>query len=144
MKIGITNDHAGVDMKNKICRYLLKKKYEVYNYGTNTKQSVDYPNEAKKLTDALLDGNIDFGIAICNTGIGISMACNRVHGIRCAKVENIKEAKLTRLDNNANVIAFSSHTPMYKVKDILDVFLTTPFSNLERHQRRIDELEKLK
>lgn len=144
MKIGITNDHAGVDTKNKICKYLLKCGYEVYNYGTNTKESIDYPDMAKKLTDALLDQTVDMGIAICNTGIGISMACNRVKGIRCAKVNDMKEAKLTRIDNDANVIALAATTPMYKIKDILDVFLTTPFSNMERHQRRIEKLDKLK
>lgn len=144
MKIGITNDHAGVSMKNKLCKYLLKKGYEVYNYGANTKDSVDYPDMAKKLTDAILDKTVDAGIAICNTGIGISMACNRVKGIRCAKVNDIEEAKLTRIDNDANIIALSAHTPLYRAKDILDVFLTTPFSNMERHQRRIEKLDKLK
>lgn len=144
MKIGITNDHAGVEMKNKICKYLLKCKYEVYNYGTNTKESVDYPDEAKKLSDAILDGSVDFGIAICNTGIGISMALNRVKGIRCAKAVNINEAKLTRLDNDANVLAISAHMPMTRVKDIIDVFLTTPFSSLERHKRRIEKLDNIK
>lgn len=144
MKIGITNDHAGVSMKNKLCKYLLKKGYEVYNYGTNTKDSVDYPDMAKKLTDAILDKTLDTGIAICNTGIGICMACNRVKGIRCAKVSDINEAKLTRIDNDANILALSAHTPLYRAKDILDVFLTTPFSNMERHQRRIEKLDKLK
>lgn len=144
MKIGITNDHAGVSMKNKLCKYLLKKGYEVYNYGTNTKDSVDYPDMAKKLTDAILDKTVDIGIAICNTGIGICMACNRVKGIRCAKVSDINEAKLTRIDNDANILALSAHTPLYRAKDILDVFLTTPFSNMERHQRRIEKLDKLK
>ncbi len=144
MKIGITNDHAGVDMKNKLCKYLLKRGYEVYNYGTNTKESIDYPDMAKKLTDAILDHTVDFGIAICNTGIGISMACNRVKGIRCAKANDLREAKLTRIDNDANVLALSAHMPMYKAKDILDIFLTTPFSNMERHKRRIEKLEKLK
>ncbi len=144
MKIGITNDHAGVSMKNKLCKYLLKKGYEVYNYGTNTKDSVDYPDMAKKLTDAILDKTVDTGIAICNTGIGICMACNRVKGIRCAKVSDINEAKLTRIDNDANILALSAHTPLYRAKDILDVFLTTPFSNMERHQRRIEKLDKLK
>lgn len=144
MKIGITNDHAGVDTKNKLCKYLLKRGYEVYNYGTNTKESIDYPDMAKKLTDAILDQTVDFGIAICNTGIGISIACNRIKGIRCAKVNDIREAKLTRIDNDANILAVSAHMPMYKVKDILDVFLSTPFSNMERHQRRINKLENLK
>lgn len=143
MKIGITNDHAGLKMKKRICKYLLKKGYEVINYGTDTKESVDYPDMAKKLTDAILSGDVEYGIAICNTGIGISIACNRVKGIRCAKAHDIREAKLTRIDNNANVLAFSAHMPFYKVKDIIDVFLTTDFSNMERHKRRIEKLDKL-
>ncbi len=144
MKIGITNDHTGISTKNKICKYLLKCGHEVFNYGTNTKDSVDYPDFAKKLTDAVLDQTVDYGIAICNTGIGISIACNRIKGIRCAKVNDIKEAKLTRIDNDANVLALSAHMPMYKIKDIIDVFFSTPFSNMERHKRRIEKLDKLK
>ena len=142
MKIGITNDHAGVDTKKKIEKYLKRLGQEVYNYGTDTKESVDYPDQAKKLTDAILKGEVDYGIAICTTGIGISIACNRVKGIRCAKVNDVKEAKLTRIDNDANVLALSANMPMYKIKDIIDVFFTTPFSEMGRHKRRIEKLDK--
>ena len=81
------------------------------------------------------------GIAICKTGIGMSIACNKVKGIRCAKPDNAKEMKLSRLDNDSNVVAFSSTIPMFKVKSILKVFFNTPFSNAERHIRRIGKLE---
>ena len=144
MKIGITNDHHGVSIKNKINKYLSKCGHEVYNYGINTKDATDYPDMAKKLTDALLDKEVDMGIAICGTGIGISIACNRVKGIRCAKVNDIKEAKLTRIDNDANILAIPANMPMYKAKDIMDVFFNTEFSNMERHKRRIEKLDKLK
>lgn len=139
MKIGIASDHAGFVKKDKLIKYL-KKKYEVIDYGTNSKDSVDYPVYAKKVCHALNNGEIEFGILICYTGIGMSIAANKVENIRCAKVDNIKEAKMTRLHNNCNVIALSSRKSMIEIKDIIDKFLNTPFSNEERHVRRINML----
>lgn len=141
MKIGIASDHRGIMLKKKMIAYLEKKGYEVINYGTDTTESVDYPDYAFALCDGILNHDIERGIVICYTGIGMSIACNKVDGIRCAKVENEKETKLTRLHNDVNIIALRSTMPLYRAKDITDTFLTTPFSNEERHMRRIDKLE---
>jgi len=140
MNIGIANDHRGFNLKQKITNYLTKKGYTIINYGTDSNESVDYPDFAFKLGEAINNGEIEIGIAICGRGIGISIACNKVKNIRCAKVDNVEEARLTRSDNDANVIAINSTYPFYKVKDILDIFLKTPFSNEERHVRRVEKI----
>ena len=136
-KIGIASDHRGYNLKQKLTKYLNKKGYTVIDYGCDDSNSHDYPIYGFKLGEAIRDKEIEKGIAICGSGIGISIACNKVKGVRCAKVNNTKEAKYTRLDNDANVIAISGDTKFYKAKDIVDVFLKTPFSNEERHKNRI-------
>jgi len=141
MKIGIASDHAGYDQKERIKKYL--KNYEVVDFGTdNATISVDYPDYAHKLCNAVNNKQVDLGIAICKTGIGMSIACNKVKGIRCAKPCNAKEMKLSRLDNDSNVVAFSADMPMFKVKSILKEFFNTEFSNAERHIRRIGKLDE--
>lgn len=142
MNIGIASDHRGYELKQKVTNYLTKKGYNIINYGTDSKERVDYPDYAFKLCDALTQNEIIYGIAICGSGIGISIACNKVKGIRCAKVSNDKEAKLCRLHNDANVIALSAELSMLEVKDILDSFLTTNFSGDERHIKRIEKITK--
>ena len=142
MKVGIACDHGGYPLKEKLKKYLLKEKYEVIDYGTNSLESVDYPDYAHLLCEGINKKEVEYGIAICSTGIGISIACNKVKGIRCAKVDNVKEAKLTRLDNDSNCIALNGSMPTYLAKDILDIFLKTEFSGLERHKRRIGKLEQ--
>ena len=140
MKIGIASDHAGYKQKEKIKKYL--SNYEVIDFGTDSALvSVDYPDYAHKLCNAINNKEVDVGIAICKTGIGMSIACNKVKGIRCAKPNNAKEMKLSRMDNDSNVVAFSADISMFSVKRILKAFLNTPFSNLERHIRRIGKLE---
>ncbi len=140
MKIFIASDHAGYELKEEVKNELMKS-YEVVDLGTNSVTSVDYPNYAIPLGEQVVKEN-GKGILICGTGIGMSIACNKVKGIRCAKVDNIEEAKLTRLHNNANVIALSSHTNYEDAIRYIDTFLTTPFSMEERHQRRIHEIEE--
>ncbi len=137
MKIGIANDHRGVNRKNDIMKYLNRKKYEVIDFGTNTSESVDYPIYAFELAKKVSHKEIDFGILLCGTGVGMCIAANKVDGIRCAKVDNINDAKLTRLHNDANMLALSSEISLIRTKDILDVFLKTKFSEEERHIRRI-------
>ena len=143
MKIGIAADHHGVKTKEKIKKYLEHFGYEVIDYGTNTIASVDYPEYAFKVGKALKE-EIELGILICGTGIGMSIAANKVEGVRCALVHNTKEAKLTKEHNNANCIALSSTLGMFRIKDILDVFINTKFSNEERHQRRVDMINNYK
>lgn len=140
MKIGIASDHRGLKLKTKLLKYLKKKGYEAIDFGTTSESKVDYPLFGFRLGEAIADKEIDYGIAICGTGIGISIACNKVNGVRCAKVDNVKEARLTRCDNDANVLALNGTMPTFKALDIVDVFFKTPYSNEERHQKRIDEI----
>ena len=142
IKIGIGNDHRGLKLKNKIVKYLYKKGYKIFNYGTNDQTSVDYPDYAKAVGTGVANSEIDLGILICGTGIGMSIACNKVKGARCARVLSTKDAKLAKEHNNANVLAFGEDLPFYKVKDILDVFLKTNFSSDERHLIRVDKIER--
>lgn len=140
MKIGIANDHRGVELKN----YLLERlnEYEVVNLGTDMNESVDYPDYAFLLGEKVANHELDYGIAICGSGIGISIACNKVKGVRCAKVSTKEEAKYTRLDNDANIIALAATTNEEEALDIVNAFLGTEFSKEERHQKRIDKITK--
>ena len=95
-----------------------------------------------KLAIAVVNNDAQFGILICNTGIGVSIAANKVKGIRAAHVENVYEAKMTRLDNNANILAFSSRLDFEDIKEIIKTFINTEFSNEERHIRRVDKIIK--
>lgn len=140
-KIAIASDHRGFKMKQKLIKFLLKKGYTIIDLGPDNKDKVDYPEYAFALTKTIKNGDAPKGILICGSGIGMSIAANRVKGIRCAKVVNVKETKYTRKDNDANVIAISSAMPLYRAKDIVDTFLNTEFSNQERHQKRIDMLD---
>lgn len=140
IKIGIANDHRGYKLKQKLTKYLKEKGYDVIDFGCGDVQKADYPIYGFKLGEAIRDNIVSKGIAICGSGIGISIACNKVKGVRCAKMDDINEVKWARNDNDLNVIAFAGNMPYFRVLDLLDVFLTTPFSNLERHQKRIDML----
>lgn len=140
MKIGISNDHRGYKLKTKLIPYLQKKGYEVEDFGALSTESVDYPDYGILLGEKVRDKEVDFGIVICGSGIGISIACNKVKGVRCAKVNNSKEAKLSRIDNNANVVALSEKLFLFEAKDIVDAFLNTEYVEIERYQRRIDKI----
>lgn len=137
MKIGIATDHRGVAIKQELTKYLETLGYTVVNYGTDTEESVDYPNYAFKVGEAVVRKEVDFGVLICGSGIGMSIACNKVPGVRCAKVNDTWEAEVTRIDNDANVVALGSRLPMDELKEILRVFLTTSHPASERHDRRI-------
>lgn len=137
MKILIANDHRGLKLKEDLLKYLSKNNYRVENLGTDKEESVDYPTIAFKLSKKI-KGDKDLGILICGTGIGMSIAANKVKGIRCAKVSSPEEAKLSRLHNNANIIAISASLSPFKAKRIVKNFIETSYSNEERHQRRID------
>lgn len=144
MKIGITNDHAATALKKDLLEYLTNKGYEVINYGTNDDNSCDYPLMGNALCDGFKNDGIEKGIAICGTGIGISIACNKHKGIRAACCSEVESAKLSREHNDANVICFGARIiDLETAKQIVDAFLTTPFSNGERHIRRVQELTDL-
>jgi len=140
MKIAIASDHRGYPLKVELIKYLTKKNYEVLDYGTDSTISTDYTDYAFPLGQSVAQKEVDFGIVICGTGIGISIACNKVIGVRCAKVDNVKEAALTRIDNDANVLALNGSMPLYRAKDIVDIFFNTNFSGLDKHIRRITKI----
>ena len=141
IKIGIASDHRGYTLKEQIIDKLINK-YDITDCGTTSSESVDYPDFAFKLGNLVADKDVDFGIAICGSGIGISIACNKVKKVRCAKVSNKEEAKITRNDNDANIVAFSANTSIKDALEIIDNFINTPFSNETRHKKRIDKITK--
>lgn len=138
--IGIASDHGGFKLKQEIISYLKELGYPVIDYGTMVEESVDYPEYAFKVGEAIQNKGINFGIIICTTGIGMSIACNKVVGVRCAKVDNLEEAKMTRLHNDSNVLALSASNK--NAKEIVKIFLETEFSNEERHIRRVNMIKK--
>ena len=142
MKIGLANDHRGYPLKEKIKKYLLKKGYEVIDYGTSSLESVDYTDYAFRIGEAVVKKEVDYGIVICGTGIGISIACNKVIGIRCAKVDTVRQARLTRLDNDANILSLDGSISKFRALDIVDAFLKTEYSNLDKHNRRLEKIKK--
>ena len=142
MKIGIANDHSAVDMKKQIVEYLVEQGYEVINYGTDSYESCNYPEYGEKIAHAVADGEVELGIAICGTGIGISIACNKVKGIRCAKVDTLEEAIATRVDNDSNIIAFGENMPLEKALELIKTFIKTNASNEEKHVRRRQKISE--
>ena len=139
MNIGITNDHRGLQTKHFLTEYLETLGYNVIDYGTNSEEPADFPDYAKKLGLGLTSNEISLGIAICGTGIGMSIALNKMKGIYCAKVSTTSEAALCKAHNDANVIAISADLSDYK--NIVLTFLKTEFSNLEKHKRRIEMID---
>lgn len=142
MKIGITNDHRGLVLKQTLTNYLENKGYNIIDYGTDSDDSVDYPDYAFKLGKSLQKKDIDLGIAICGTGIGMDIALNKVKGIRCAKASNEEEAILARSHNDANALALSAKISSDMAKDIVDKFINTNFSNDKRHIERIQKIKE--
>ncbi len=138
MKIAIGNDHAAVEMKEHIKKHLEAKGYTVVDFGTNTSESTAYAIYGKKVADAVASGECDYGVLICGTGIGISLAANKVKGIRAAVCSEPYSARLTRLHNNANIIAFGARVVGIGMAEmIVDEFFSTEFEG-GRHQTRID------
>ena len=141
MRIGLTSDHRGYRAKNFLKDSLYM--HEVIDYGTDTEDSVDFPIYAKKLGTAILNDEVDLGIAICGTGIGMSITLNKMKGIYCAKVSNASEATLSKAHNNANVIALSEEIPENIMLDIVQKFIDTPFSNVSKYVRRNDMIKEI-
>ena len=140
MKIGIGNDHAAVEMKNDVVAYLEEKGYEVVNYGTDTHESCNYPEYGEKVGKAVASKEVDLGILICGTGVGISMAANKVKGIRAACCSDYFSAKYTRAHNDANCLCMGARVIGAGLAcELVDVFLNTEFEG-GRHQTRIDQI----
>ena len=138
MKIGIGNDHRGYKVKVELVDFLKDLGYEVVNFGSDSDEPVDYPIYAFKVGEAVAKKEVDRGILICRTGIGMSIACNKVKGVRCAKVDNVEEAALTRIDNDSNVIAVSYVKDITELKEMIKTFLEIKFSKEQRHIRRVE------
>ncbi|SHK75643.1 ribose 5-phosphate isomerase B [Anaerocolumna jejuensis DSM 15929] len=140
--IALGCDHGGFELKQEIIKHLKDKGVPYKDYGTYTEDSCDYPVYAKKVAEAVLSKECEFGILICGTGIGISIAANRMKGIRAALCHDCFSAEATRLHNDANILAMGGRVigPGHALK-IVDTFLNTPFSKDERHVRRINLIE---
>ena len=144
MKIAIACDHGALDLKNALIAYLESKNYEVVNFGTDTLDSCDYPDYCGAAAKAVADGRCDRGIVLCTTGIGASIAANKVRGIRCALLSDLMSARLTREHNDTNVMALGAGiVGKLLAFEIVDTWLGTEFSHNERHQRRIDKVMAL-
>lgn len=142
MKIGFASDHRGYKLKKELINELKKENYEIIDYGTDSEELTDYPDYAFKLGENVAKKNVDFGVAICGSGIGISIACNKVKGIRCAKVSNKEEAEVTRIDNDSNIVAFGEKTSFDEAIAIVKTFINTESSDLEKHKRRINKIKE--
>lgn len=138
MKLVIGSDHGGFELKKEVKEHLQSRGFEVTDVGTDSPASCDYPVYAKALTDVIKAGDADLGILICGTGIGMSMAANKQEGIRAALCHDVFSAEATRSHNNANVLCMGARVigPGLALM-IVDKFVDTPFSNDERHIRRL-------
>lgn len=143
MKIALGSDHGGFDLKQAVIEHLKERGTEYKDFGCYDKSSCDYPVYGRAAAKAVASGEFDRGIVICTTGIGISITANKVKGIRCALCTSEELAKMTRLHNDANMLALgaSSVSPELACR-IVDVFLDTEFSDEERHIRRINLIEE--
>ena len=141
--IAIASDHGGFDLKESVKKHLAERGLEVKDFGTYDKNSCDYPDFGRAAAEAVANGECEKGIVICTTGIGISIVANKVPGVRCALCSETTTARLTREHNDANVLAMGGGmTGELLGNEIVDVFLDTPFSGLEKHARRISKIEK--
>lgn len=140
MKIAIASDHRGVSYKKEIIDYLLTKKHEIIDCSIINTPTDDYPDFAFRVSNKVVNKEADFGILVCRTGIGMSIAANKVKGIRCAKLDSVEEAVLSRNDNGANVITFNYTKDITEIKAMIDAYIESEDLNDERHHRRIKKI----
>lgn len=141
MTIGIANDHRAYETKEKLKELL--DDYNIIDYGCYSNERTDYPKYALRLGKAVIDNEVDLGVVMCGTGIGVSIACNKVKGIRCAKIDNIDEAKSAKEHNNANVLAFSAQSHnAEEIKKMIDMFVNSTFNTEPCYKIRIEQVEK--
>ena len=144
MKVAIGCDHGALALKNTVVEHLTKKGFEVKDFGTHTLDSCDYPDFAAAAAKAVAAGECDKGIVLCTTGIGVSIAANKVDGIRCALLSDVMSARMTREHNDTNVMAIGAGiVGQMLALEIIDTWLGTEFSGEARHQRRIDKVMAL-
>lgn len=140
MKIAMAADHGGFELKNILKEYLTQKGHEITDLGTNSSESVDYPDYAVLCCNEVIGGKADFGILVCGTGVGISIAANKVKGIRCGLCPSPEIAALVKQHNNANVISLGGRTtPPPLAKKIVDAYMSAEYEG-GRHQKRIDKI----
>lgn len=141
MKVAIACDHAALELKNAVVKHLTERGFEVKDFGIHEPGPVDYPDYALPVAEEVASGKADKGILICGTGIGMSICANKVKGIRCALCSDTFSAHSTREHNDANILAFGERVVGGGLAlDIVDTFLDTPFSNAERHVKRIEKI----
>ncbi len=142
MKIAIATDHNGVDQKKEIIESL-NNKYEFIDKSPVNDPTDDYPDFALEVAKAVVNKDVDFGILMCGTGIGMSIAANKVKGIRAAHCSNTDQARLTRVDNDANIICLSYKQDMEELIDMIETFMDTVHERVERHDRRINKIKQI-
>ncbi|MBR2614212.1 MAG: ribose 5-phosphate isomerase B [Clostridia bacterium] len=143
MKIAVANDHAGVNLKPALLEYLKERGDEVIDFGTNDTEKVDYPEYSLKVALAVKSGEVEKGILICGTGIGMSIVANKVPGIRCACCSEVFSAEVTVAHNNSNIISFGGRVvDEEKMREMVRVFLDTKFIG-GRHQVRVDKITEV-
>ena len=143
MKIGIGSDHGGYNLKKQVKEFLEEKGIEVSDFGTNSSDSVDYPDYAKKVAEAVVNKEVERGIVICGTGIGISIAANKVKGIRCALCTDTYSARMSREHNNANMLALGERvTGVGLALDIVAAWIDTEFL-AGRHEKRVNKISDM-
>ncbi len=142
MKIAIASDHRGVEYKQEIIKYLEQKEYEIIDCSPENTPIDDYPDFAFKVCEKVVNKEAEIGILVCRTGIGMSIAANKVKGIRCAKINSEEDAILSRNDNGANVMTFNFTEDMENIKKYIAAFIKADVINDERHQRRVDKIIK--
>lgn len=144
MKIGIGNDHSALEIKKEIMEFLQEKGHEILDYGTNSRDSCDYPEYGEIVGRAVVKGEVDQGILICGTGLGISLAANKVKGVRAAVCSEPYTARMARMHNNCNILALGARVVGADLaKMIVDVWLNTEFEEGGRHQKRVDMITQV-
>ena len=142
--IALASDHGGYELKQKVIGYLEANGYTCHDFGCYSLESCDYPEFGRAAAEAVAKGECEKGIVICTTGIGISIVANKVPGIRCGLCADTYSAKMTREHNNANILCLGGRVVGSGLaNELVDLFLDTPFSNEDRHQRRIDQITQI-
>lgn len=144
MRIAIGSDHAGFALKHSLASWLRAQGHDIHDFGTDSTDRTDYPQFGAAIGRAVVDGDADVGVAVCGSGQGISMAANKVPGVRAAVLRTEEDAQMTRAHNDANVACFGERvTDAESAKRVLNVFLATPFEG-GRHATRVDQLDEMR